>query len=70
MKGAVEAAQGRQIMKALACKDLGVKCDYVALGKTVDDVLKKAAAHGKKDHGIDKVTKEYLDSWRKKIHDQ
>ncbi len=57
-------------MKALACKDLGVDCDYVATGKTVDDVLKKAAAHGKKDHGIEKVTKDYLDSWRKKIHDK
>ena len=57
-------------MKVLACKDIGVDGDYVARGKTVDDVLKKAAAHGKKDHGIEKVTKDYLDSWRKKIHNQ
>ncbi|HSA78192.1 MAG TPA: DUF1059 domain-containing protein, partial [Nitrospirota bacterium] len=47
-------------MKTLACKDLGVDCAYVARGKTVDDVLKKATAHGKKDHGITKVTKDYL----------
>ena len=54
-------------MKALACKDLGVDCDFEARGKTADEVLKKAAAHARKDHGIKRVTKDYLDSWRKKI---
>jgi predicted small metal-binding protein len=36
----------------------------------VDEVLKKTAEHGKKDHGINKVTKDYLVAWRKKIHDE
>ncbi len=56
-------------MKTLSCREVGVDCDYQAKGKTVDEVLRKAAEHAKKDHHVDKVTKEYLDSWRKKIHE-
>ena len=56
-------------MKTLSCKDVGVDCDYQARGKTVNEVLKKATEHAKKDHNIKKVTKEYLDSWRTKVHD-
>ncbi len=56
-------------MKTLSCKDVGVNCDYKARGRTVNEVLKKATEHAKKDHNIKMVTKEYLDSWRKKIHD-
>lgn len=53
-------------MKVLRCKDVGVDCDFEAHGKTVDEVLKKAKAHAK-DHGIKKVTGDYLQSWGKYI---
>jgi predicted small metal-binding protein len=53
--------------KILKCKDVGVDCDFVASGKTEEEVLKKAAEHARKDHNIKKVTKDYLDSWRKHI---
>ncbi len=56
-------------MKTLSCKDVGVDCGYQARGRTVNEVLKKAAAHAKKDHNIKKVGKDYLDSWRSKVHD-
>ncbi len=56
-------------MKTLSCKDVGMDCDYQARGRTANEVLKKAAAHAKKDHNIKKVTKDYLDSWRTKIHE-
>lgn len=56
-------------MKTLSCKDVGMDCDYQARGKTANEVLKKAAAHAKKDHNIKKVTKDYLESWRTKIHE-
>lgn len=56
-------------MKALTCKDIGADCDFEARGKTTDEVLRKASEHAKKEHNIKHVTKEYLDSWRKKIHD-
>lgn len=56
-------------MKALNCKDVGSDCDFEVRGRTINEVLKKASAHAMKDHGIKKVTKSYLDSWRMKIHD-
>ena len=57
-------------MKVLGCRDVGVNCGYQARGKTEDEVLRKASEHAKKDHNIKNVTKDYLDSWRKKIHDE
>ena len=57
-------------MKVLTCKEVGVDCDYKARGRTVDEVLKKASEHAKRDHNIKKVTKDYLDSWRTKVHDE
>ncbi len=54
--------------RVLGCKDVGVDCPFVAHGKTDEEVLKIVSDHAVKQHGIPKVTKEYLDSWRKKIH--
>lgn len=53
--------------KILKCKDVGVDCDFVASGKTDEEVLKKAAEHARKEHGIKRVTKDYKESWRKHI---
>lgn len=57
-------------MKVLACRDVGVDCDHKVRGRTVDEVLKKASDHAKRDHGIRKVINDYLDSWRTKVHDE
>ena len=56
--------------KVLRCRDLGVDCDFVASGKTKEEVLKKAAEHARKDHNIKRVTKDYLKSWQKHIRDE
>ena len=53
--------------KVLRCRDVGVDCDFAVHGETEDEVLKKAKEHARKDHGIKKTTKEYLESWRKEI---
>jgi predicted small metal-binding protein len=55
-------------MKTLKCKDVGVDCDFVASGKSEEEVLKKAAEHAKKEHNIKRVTKDYKESWRTHIH--
>ena len=36
--------------KTLACKDVGVDCDFVIHGKDEGDVLQQAAAHAKGCH--------------------
>lgn len=50
-------------------KDIGVGCNFEARGKTETEVLKKAAEHAKKEHGIEKVTEDYLESWKKFIRE-
>jgi predicted small metal-binding protein len=57
-------------MIVLNCKDVGSDCDFHVRGRTVDEVLKKATAHARTGHGIKRVTKSYLDTWRMKIHDE
>ena len=32
-------------MLKFACKDTGVDCDFVATGKTVEEIMEKAFAH-------------------------
>lgn len=52
--------------KVLRCRDIGVECDFEARGKTIDEVLKQAKSHAK-EHGIKRVTEDYLKSWKKHI---
>ena len=35
----------------LACKDTGVDCPFVAKGETMDEMMKDAVKHVKKEHG-------------------
>ena len=37
-------------MKQFACKDMGMNCDYVTTGQTVQEVLQKAMAHAQQKH--------------------
>ena len=53
--------------KVLRCKDVGIDCTFEAQGKNVDDVLKQAADHARKKHGVKRVTQDYLKSWKKLI---
>jgi len=53
--------------KVLRCKDVGIDCSFEARGKTIDEVLKKAADHARKEHGVKRVTQDYLKSWKKLV---
>ena len=53
--------------KVLRCKDVGLDCSFEARGKTIDEVLKKAADHARKEHGVKRVTQDYLKSWKKLV---
>jgi predicted small metal-binding protein len=46
--------------KVLKCRDVGVDCDFVAQGETEEEILQKAAAHAKADHGLDQIPPELL----------
>ena len=38
--------------KMLSCREMGKECDFIARGKTVDEVLEKAGYHARTVHGI------------------
>jgi predicted small metal-binding protein len=54
-------------MKRLSCRDIGSDCDFVACGKTEEEVLKKASEHGKTDHNMNEIPKEMVDKARSAI---
>lgn len=35
----------------LVCKDLGVDCDFIARGETIEDLMAQAGRHAKEAHG-------------------
>ena len=56
--------------KVLNCRDVGVDCDFVARGATVEEVLEKAKEHACKDHGYADIPPELADKVRAAIHDE
>ena len=36
----------------IACRDLGMDCDYVASGATMDELMADGGKHGKEVHGF------------------
>ena len=40
------------IMIKLSCKESGLDCDYIAEGKTVDEVLKHISEHAENVHNM------------------
>jgi len=38
--------------KVLSCRDVGVNCDFVARGETVEEILQKAREHARNAHGF------------------
>ncbi len=39
-------------MKKLACKDMGMNCNYEVSGENDDELIKKAVEHGKRVHNL------------------
>ena len=56
--------------KVLACKDVGVNCDFVITGKDEADVLRQAAQHAKSCHHNVEMTPEVQAKIRAAIKDE
>lgn len=57
-------------MKAVKCRDVGVDCDFVAKGETVDDVLRQCGEHARTAHGFTDVPPELVDKVKAAIRDE
>jgi AhpD family alkylhydroperoxidase len=62
----IRSKQGLEL--ELTCRDVGVDCDFVARGKTEEEIFAKAAEHGKKDHNMMEIPPELVDKCRSVIH--
>lgn len=56
-------------MKDFHCKDVGLSCDFVARGKSVDKVLEQAAAHARDAHDLP-MSRDLRDTVESLIHDE
>jgi len=59
-----------KITKVLTCRDVGVDCDFVARGATVEEVMEKAREHATKDHGFADIPPELVDKAKAAIRDE
>ena len=55
--------------KRLSCRDVGADCDFVACGKSEDEILQKAADHAKTDHNMNEIPKDLYDKVRSAIRE-
>jgi predicted small metal-binding protein len=55
--------------KRLSCRDVGVDCDFVACGKTEEEIFQKASEHAKKEHNMSEISKDLQDKARSAIRD-
>jgi len=56
------------VEKELRCRDVGVDCDYVARGKTEEEIFRKAAEHAQKVHNMKEIPPELMEKARAAIH--
>jgi len=55
--------------KELHCRDLGLDCEFLACGKTEEEVLRKADEHAQAVHHIQGFSKEHYDKARAAIRE-
>ena len=57
-------------MKVVHCRDVGVDCEFVARGESVDDVLRQCGEHARSAHGYADVAAELEDKVKAAIRDE
>ena len=55
--------------KRLSCRDVGTDCDFVACGKTEEEIFQKAAAHAKEAHNMSEIPKDLYNKARAAIRE-
>jgi predicted small metal-binding protein len=55
--------------KSLSCRDVGTDCDFVACGKTEEEVMQQGAEHARKEHDMNEIPKDLRDKARSAIRD-
>jgi predicted small metal-binding protein len=56
--------------KTLACRDVGVDCDFVIRGASVEDVMEKAKQHARTDHGFPDIPPDHVEKAKAAIREE
>jgi predicted small metal-binding protein len=55
--------------KRLRCRDVGVDCDFVACGKTEEEIFREAAEHARTAHNMSEIPRDLHDKARSAIRE-
>jgi predicted small metal-binding protein len=69
LRRAQRDAKGRDAMKTLACKDMGMQCNWVGRAQTEQELLRQATEHAKNVHKMN-PTPEMEQMARKVMHEE
>lgn len=56
--------------KVLACREVGMDCDFVARGNSEEEIMAKAAQHARQDHGFESIPPEVAEKVKAAIRDE
>jgi predicted small metal-binding protein len=56
--------------KHLRCRDVGLDCDYEVRGRTEEEVMREAATHAQRVHGISEISPELATKVRAAIRSE
>jgi len=56
--------------KTITCRDVGVDCDFVARGDTMEDILQQCRAHARTAHNMTDLPPELVAKVRAATHDE
>ena len=56
--------------KILRCRDVGMDCDFIARADSEEELLKKAAEHASKTHGMKEIPPDVLSKVRAAIRNE
>ena len=56
--------------KVVHCRDVGLDCDFVARAETEEELLQKAAEHGRTQHGMTEIPPDVLQRVKSLIRDE
>jgi len=54
-------------MPSIACKDVGMDCQFEATAETEDELIKKVAEHVAEVHGMKTISAEMIDKVKRAI---
>ncbi len=64
-----EIGMAQKQYKQLSCRDAGADCDFLVRAETEEEVMKVAAEHGARVHGMNDMTQELGKKIKSQIKD-